>query len=136
MNRITAFAAATIVLAFGLGAGPASAAPATPAPATPAPAIQAAAPAAYSCNPGSFCMYSGWNGTGTKCQWPNDRQANTADNCSFIQRGENVRSVWNADGHRVQYYTGTNYNQRVGSTPAGQGGNLQGNYQIRSFKPQ
>lgn len=44
--------------------------------------------------------------------------------------------MWNATGHRVQYYTQTNYNARVGSTPAGNGGNLQGNYQIRSFKPQ
>jgi hypothetical protein len=81
-------------------------------------------------------MYSDWNGGGTRCQWPNERKANTADNCSFIQNGHNVRSVWNATGHRVQYYTGTNYNSRVGSTHAGQGGNLQGNYQIRSFKPQ
>ncbi|MET7802429.1 peptidase inhibitor, partial [Streptomyces decoyicus] len=28
------------------------------------------------------------------------------------------------------------YHARVGSTPAGAGGNLQGSYQIRSFKPQ
>lgn len=125
MNRITAFATASLLLAFGLAAGPAAATEGSPA-----------APAAYSCDPGAFCIYSGWNGEGTKCQWPNDQQANTADNCSFIQRGENVRSVWNANGHRTQYYTQTNYNARVGSTPAGQGGNLQGNYQIRSFRPQ
>ncbi|MEU1125393.1 peptidase inhibitor family I36 protein [Streptomyces sp. NPDC005899] len=120
MNRITALAAALVTLAFGLGTGAASAAPA----------------ASFSCSSGNFCAYSDWNGGGTRCQWPDERKANTADNCSFIQRGENVRSVWNATGHRVQYYTQTNYNARVGSTPSGQGGNLQGNYQIRSFKPQ
>ncbi|MDQ0796263.1 peptidase inhibitor family I36 protein [Streptomyces sp. B1I3] len=130
MHRITALAAATITLAFGLGTGAAT------ATATATDDAARVAPAAFSCSPGNFCMYSDWNGGGTRCQWPDERKANTADNCSFIQRGENVRSVWNATGHRVQYYTGTNYNSRVGSTPSGQGGNLQGSYQIRSFKPQ
>ena len=60
----------------------------------------------------------------------------TADDCSFIRQGRNVRSLWNGTGHRVQYYTQTNYHARVGSTRPGAGGNLQGNYQIRSFKPQ
>ncbi|MFS0692921.1 peptidase inhibitor family I36 protein [Streptomyces nitrosporeus] len=123
MNRLTALAATALALTFGLGAGPATAAESAPAP-------------AYSCSAGYFCIYSDWNGGGTRCQWSQDRKANTADDCSFIQRGQNVRSVWNSAGHRVQYYTGTNYNSRVGSTPNGNGGNLQGNYQIRSFQPQ
>ncbi|MFJ5225009.1 peptidase inhibitor family I36 protein [Streptomyces sp. NPDC088400] len=129
MNRITALVVASIALAGGLATGPT-------ATATDRAGATNSAQAAYSCSPGNFCIYSDWNGGGTRCQWSDSRKANTADNCSFIQRGQNVRSVWNATGHRVQYYTQTNYHSRVGSTPAGQGGNLQGNYQIRSFKPQ
>ncbi|MFJ1748441.1 peptidase inhibitor family I36 protein [Streptomyces sp. NPDC088116] len=129
MNRITALVVASIALAGGLGTGPT-------ATATDRAGATNSAQAAYSCSPGNFCIYSDWKGGGTRCQWPDSRKANTADNCSFIQRGQNVRSLWNSTGHRVQYYTKTNYNARVGSTPAGQGGNLQGSYQIRSFKPQ
>ncbi|MDU0292206.1 peptidase inhibitor family I36 protein [Saccharothrix longispora] len=102
----------------------------------PAAAVEPQAePRAYNCTAGYFCIYSDWNGGGTRCQWPDEKKANTADNCSFIQNGANVRSVWNSTDHRVQYYTSTNYNNRVGSTPSGAGGNLQGNYQIRSFQP-
>ncbi|AYG79031.1 hypothetical protein DWB77_01140 [Streptomyces hundungensis] len=126
MSRIRSFAVASVALVAALGVVPT----ATAAPATPARA------AAYNCSDGFFCIYSDWNGGGTRCQWSQERLANTADNCSFIQRGQNVRSVWNKTNHRVQYYTATNYNHRVGSTPSGQGGNLQGSYQIRSFKPQ
>ncbi|MFE7358615.1 peptidase inhibitor family I36 protein [Streptomyces sp. NPDC057543] len=137
MNRITALAVTSIALALGLGTGPAAAGAAENAAgkSTGANAVESAR-ASYSCSPGYFCIYSDWNGGGTRCQWSDKKRANTADDCSFIQRGKNVRSVWNATGHRVQYYTQTNYNARVGSTPAGSGGNLQGSYQIRSFKPQ
>ncbi|WP_058043093.1 peptidase inhibitor family I36 protein [Streptomyces roseifaciens] len=128
MRRIHSFAvaAAALVAAFGAVPSVSAAAPAAPAPLA----------AAFNCAPGHFCIYSGWNGGGTRCQWSQDSKANTADDCSFIQRGQNVRSVWNGTGHRVQYYTGTNHNKRVGSTNAGSGGNLQGSYQIRSFKNQ
>ncbi|MGW1864707.1 peptidase inhibitor family I36 protein [Streptomyces mauvecolor] len=126
MRRIHSFAVASMALAAALGVVPT----ATAAPTAPAQA------AAYNCSPGYFCIYSGWNGSGTRCQWSQSSLANTADNCSFIQKGQNVQSVWNKTGHRVQYYTQTNYHARVGSTQAGQGGNLQGSYQIRSFKPQ
>ncbi|MFJ1716939.1 MULTISPECIES: peptidase inhibitor family I36 protein [unclassified Streptomyces] len=129
MHRISALTVTSIALALGLGAGPVAAASAENAAA-------GSARASYSCSPGYFCIYSDWNGGGTRCQWSDKQRANTADDCSFIQRGQNVRSVWNATGHRVQYYTKTNYNSRVGSTAAGNGGNLQGDYQIRSFKPQ
>ncbi|CAM5550894.1 peptidase inhibitor family I36 protein [Streptomyces atroolivaceus] len=133
MNRITALAATAVVLAFGLGTGPVSATDAG------RPAVsEAAAPAAAfaRCTHGYFCAFDGWNGEGTRCQWSAREMRNTADNCSFIREGRNVLSVWNKTEHRVQYYTQTNFNSRVGSTLAGQGGNLQGNYQIRSFKPQ
>lgn len=133
MKRITALAATAIVLAFGLGTGPVSATD-TSRPA----ATEASAPSAAftRCTHGYFCAFDGWNGEGTRCQWSAAEMRNTADNCSFIRAGKNVRSVWNKTEHRVQYYTQTNFNSRVGSTLAGQGGNLQGNYQIRSFRPQ
>ncbi|AXE78030.1 hypothetical protein GCM10010207_07460 [Streptomyces atratus] len=138
MNRVTALAVTSIAMTLGLGAGPAAAGAAENAAvkSTSTNAAVESARASYSCSPGYFCIYSDWNGGGTRCQWSDKKRANTADDCSFIQRGQNVRSVWNATGHRVQYYTQTNYNARVGSTPAGSGGNLQGSYQIRSFKPQ
>ncbi|ARZ72118.1 peptidase inhibitor family I36 protein [Streptomyces sp. HU2014] len=124
MRRIRSFAVAAVALAATLGVVPT----ATAAPAAPA------RQAAFTCAPGHFCIYSDWNGGGTRCQWSQESKANTADDCSFIQRGQNVRSVWNGTRHRVQYYTQTNHNKRVGSTPAISGGNLQGSYQIRSFK--
>ena len=126
MRRIRSFAVAAAALAAALGTVPT-------ASATPTESARAAA---FSCTSGYFCIYSDWNGGGTRCQWSQSSKANTADDCSFIQRGQNVRSVWNNTRHRVQYYTQTNYHSRVGSTPAGAGGNLQGSYQIRSFKPQ
>ncbi|MFD7921382.1 peptidase inhibitor family I36 protein [Streptomyces sp. NPDC059740] len=125
--RIRSFVLTCAALTAVFGAVPAAAAPAAPAAPTRA---------AYNCSPGHFCLYSDWNGRGVRCQWPQRSKANTADDCSFIQRGRPVRSLWNATGHRVEYYTQTNYHHRVGSTPADRGGNLQGNYQIRSFKRQ
>jgi hypothetical protein len=126
MRRIRSFAVAAAALAAALGTVPIATASPT----------ASARPAAFSCTSGYFCIYSDWNGGGTRCQWSQSSKANTADDCSFIQRGQNVRSVWNSTRHRVQYYTQTNYHARVGSTPSGAGGNLQGSSQIRSFKPQ
>lgn len=126
MRRIHSFAVAAAALVAAFGAVPTAGAAPT----------SSSSVAAYNCSPGYFCIYSDWNGGGTRCQWSQAKKANTADDCSFIQRGQNVRSVWNRTGHRVQYYTQTNYHGRVGSTPAGAGGNLQGSYQIRSFQPQ
>ncbi|KAF9296421.1 hypothetical protein BGZ74_010338 [Mortierella antarctica] len=99
-------------------------------------AVAITAEAAFNCAPGYFCIYSDWNGGGVRCQWSEASKADTAIDCSFIQRGQNVRSIWNGTGHRVQYYSQVNHNSRVGSTAAGAGGNLQGAYPIRSFKPQ
>ncbi|MGW3010136.1 peptidase inhibitor family I36 protein [Streptomyces sp. NPDC001219] len=127
MRRLHSFALAATALA---------AAAFSAAPTAHAIPTQGTGLAAYNCSSGYFCIYSDWNGGGTRCQWSQASKANTADDCSFIQRGQNVRSVWNNTGHRVQYYTQTNYHARVGSTPAHAGGNLQGSYQIRSFKPQ
>ncbi len=131
MRRIRSFAVAAAAVIAALGAVPTATAATTAAPA-PAGGTRAA----YDCTDGYFCIYSGWNGGGTRCQWSQSRKANTADDCSFIQKGKNVLSVRNRTPHRVQYYKQTNYNARVGSTTSGNRGNLQGNYQIRSFKPQ
>jgi hypothetical protein len=113
---------------------------AVPMASATAPAAAPAAAASNNCRSGYFCIYSGYNGwtksNVARCQWSQSSKANTADNCSFIQQGKHVLSVWNSTGHRVQYYTQTNYHSRVGSTRAATGGNLQGSYQIRSFKPQ
>ncbi|WP_318205552.1 peptidase inhibitor family I36 protein [Streptomyces sp. SCL15-4] len=129
MRPVTSLALAALALTAALGTAPAASATAA------APAGTSAA-AAFHCDPGHFCIYSGWDGGGTRCQWTAEKVANTADLCSFIRNGKNVLSLWNGTGHRVQYYTQTNYNARVGSTAAGHGGNLQGSYQIRSFKKQ
>ncbi|MEV0682165.1 hypothetical protein AB0I60_37175 [Actinosynnema sp. NPDC050436] len=38
--------------------------------------------------------------------------------------------------YRTAYYTSIDYDSWAGSTPSLAGGNLQGSYQIRSFRPQ
>ncbi|WP_018567856.1 peptidase inhibitor family I36 protein [Streptomyces sp. PsTaAH-124] len=130
MRRVTPIALASLAFAAALGTAPAATAAVSAAPA----AVVSAA--SYHCDPGHFCIYSGWDGGGSRCQWTAEKVANTADACSFIRSGKKVLSLWNGTGHRVQYYTQTNYHARVGSTAAGHGGNLQGSYQIRSFKKQ
>ncbi|ANH95152.1 peptidase inhibitor family I36 protein [Streptomyces sp. NPDC058319] len=130
MRRVTPIALASLAFAAALGTAPAATAAVSAAPA----AVVSAA--SYHCDPGHFCIYSGWDGGGSRCQWTAEKVANTADKCSFIRNGKKVLSLWNGTGHRVQYYTQTNYHARVGSTAAGHGGNLQGSYQIRSFKKQ
>ncbi|GHJ39736.1 peptidase inhibitor family I36 protein [Streptomyces sp. TS71-3] len=136
MRRFRSIAVAALAFVAASGVVPtATAAPTITAPAAAAPASAADA-RAYNCNSGYFCIYSDYNGRGTRCRWTQEKKANTADDCSFIQKGKPVKSVWNGTGHRVQYYTQTNYHKRVGSTAAAKGGNLQGSYQIRSFKKQ
>ena len=88
------------------------------------------------CSIGHFCIYEGFNGESTQCQWSDRAVRDTADQCSFIRRGAVVRSVYNRTEHRVQYYTQNGYNNRVGSTQPSNRGNLAGSYQIRSFQPQ
>lgn len=134
MRSIRLFAIASVALAAALGTAPTVAASPS-APASTSTSSHAKA-AAFHCRPGAFCIYSNYNGRGVRCQWTQPRKANTADDCSFIRRGHKARSLWNGTGHRVQYYTHTNYHHRVGSTHSGRGGNLQGSYQIRSFRPQ
>lgn len=132
MKRITAFAAASILLTGALGAG-STATAATAASSAPSAAGPSTAAGWQGCVHGKYCIYSGYDGTGSTCQWAPDK-ANTADGCPFIQRGAVVKSVWNGTQKTVTIYKNTNYQNRVGSTKGRTGGNLQGNYQIRSFK--
>ncbi|MFJ7151536.1 peptidase inhibitor family I36 protein [Streptomyces sp. NPDC100445] len=136
MRHVTSLAVASVAFAAALVTAPAASATTSAAASPSAAPGGGAVAAAYRCDPGHFCIYSGWSGGGSRCQWTASKVANTADQCSFIRNGRKVLSVWNGTGHRVQYYTQTNYHARVGSTPAGKGGNLQGSYQIRSFKKQ
>jgi Peptidase inhibitor family I36 len=128
--------------ALGLGglaaASPAVATPATTTVSTPAAhAAVPAAPQGYArCAAAHFCMYSGFNGTGTQCQWQQPSVRNTANACSFVRAGAKTKSVFNRTNHRVQYYKQTNFQNRVGSTAAGARGSLQGTYTIWSFQPQ
>ncbi|AXG82019.1 peptidase inhibitor family I36 protein [Streptomyces paludis] len=123
MKRITAFAAATILLTGALGVG---------STATAAGSAPSAA-AWMTCVHGKFCIYSGWDGGGSSCQWVPD-QPNTASGCPFIQRGAVVKSVANETGKTIKFYKNTNYKNKIGSSKAGTRGNLEGNYSIRSFK--
>ena len=130
MRNIFRVAAPAMLGAMGLVAALGTAVPASAAQESSASGTEIAA---YNCSAGYFCIYSGWNGGGARCQY-RDNTPNTADRCSFIRQGKNVLSVWNGNGKKATYYTGTNYHHRVGSTKPGHGGNLQGSYQIRSIK--
>ncbi|MFF8772503.1 peptidase inhibitor family I36 protein [Kitasatospora sp. NPDC015120] len=136
MIRRLAFALAAGTIAAALGFAPSAAA----GPGDPAGGGARQSVRSYDdCPAGNFCIFSDYNGGGRRCWWPAEGSSSvpdTAAGCPFIRDGQNVRSVRNRTEHRVQYYTSTNYNNRVGSTLAGGQGNLQGTYQIRSFKPQ
>ncbi|MBB1242134.1 peptidase inhibitor family I36 protein [Streptomyces durbertensis] len=96
--------------------------------------------ASYSdCKKGNICFYTGSNGTGHMCQW----DGNDSDwrgggiTCSWAGT-HNVKSVYNngfASGYKdVVYYTGANYQNRIGCTKVGNQGNLAGTYKLRSHK--
>lgn len=122
-SRTIALAALTFVAAMGV----------TPSAGAHGVPSRPAGPNSFQCGAGYFCVYSGWDGGGSRCQYRSDT-ANTADNCAFIRAGKNVLSVWNGNHDKATYYKQTNYRGRVGSTPSGRGGNLMGSYQIRSIK--
>lgn len=111
----------TAVLAGALGLAPV-------ANATPADAR-----AAYDCPANSFCIYSDWNGKGERCAWTAGIKQDTVAECGFIQRGKNVRSVWNWKHRSMAYFRSINLQNRMGTQQIESGSNTQGNYQIRSF---
>jgi hypothetical protein len=102
------------------------------------PGVAGAAPAAWACNTGNVCFYTGPDGTGSRCMWsvadPDWATGGTV--CSWALT-TNVKSVWNrgtSSATGVAYYLQTNYTNRVGCTRQGQSGNLAGTYKVRSHR--
>ncbi|MDT8914670.1 peptidase inhibitor family I36 protein [Amycolatopsis sp. PS_44_ISF1] len=94
-------------------------------------AVAPAAPAAYECTAGYVCFYQGSNGTGKRCQYSqNNPKANEICSWGLV----NPKSISNRTTKKVTYYTEQNYNTKIGSTTAGNSGNLAGNYTVRSLK--
>lgn len=94
--------------------------------------------AAWDCNPGNVCFWTGFGGTGSRCMWSNaDSDWTSApDVCSWAT-SSNVKSVYNAgtsSATGVAYYRNTGYNDRIGCTKQGKKGDLAGTYQLRSHK--
>ncbi len=86
----------------------------------------------FSCSADYFCMYTGKDGTGSRCQF-RDRTEDTAVECSWAA-STNVKSVFNNSTFgNVTFYKTVRFNNRVGSTAPLSGGNLTGTYQIRSL---
>jgi hypothetical protein len=90
---------------------------------------------AYSCDSGYYCVYTGWDGTGDRCQYHSSVKDmwNDPGRCSWAN-STNAKSVRNRTGKTVTLYTKSDYNGRVGSTAPDSKGNLQGTYKLRSLK--
>ncbi len=149
LSRLFAGVLAGLVVFAGLlvgSGGVAAAAPAEPAvgAAVVAPAGMAvddqtgAVLAAWSCNSGNVCFYTGPDGTGSRCMWSvaDPDWATGSIVCSWALT-TNVKSVWNrgtSSASGVAFYRSTDYNGRIGCTRQGQSGNLAGTYKVRSHK--
>ncbi|MEU3076328.1 peptidase inhibitor family I36 protein [Streptomyces laurentii] len=123
MNHRAKFTLSVIAGAFGAALALAPAAPA---------AVAVPADGYDSCKKGYICFFSEKDGEGQKCQW----SANATDArsmCSWMKSGTNTRSVYNRTGGRFHYYHRANYVDRIGSTTAGDKGNLAGTYTIGSL---
>jgi hypothetical protein len=138
-------AASTLV--FGAGAV-ASAAPAASTPVSIAPAMvptpqhpvawddQTGAPlVAWECPSGRVCFWNNFDGAGSRCYWNADdpNWLSGSIRCSWADT-YNVRSVSNRKTVRVEYFTSTNYRNRIGSTTGLGRGNLAGTYELRSHR--
>jgi hypothetical protein len=75
-----------------------------------APTSASATPDAWQCTPGTFCAYSGVNGTGSVCGWTYEDPdwLNGSSMCKWA-KGTRVRSAYNAgtSGKSVSAYTKT-----------------------------
>ncbi|GGV36852.1 peptidase inhibitor family I36 protein [Streptomyces spectabilis] len=122
MNRRTGFA---LAMTTALAGATLALAPTAQADAT--------SPAGYdNCPAGYICFYSEKDGNGQKCQW-SASNTNTRPMCSWMRDGTNTRSVYNRTNSRFHYYHNANYVNRIGSTTAGNRGNLAGTYTIGSL---
>ncbi|MBP2472446.1 hypothetical protein JOF53_001318 [Crossiella equi] len=114
--------AAAVVLSGG--------ATAVAAPSAAAAPVNTASIAAWECTPGYVCFYEGANGTGKRCQFSqNQTRANELCSWGLV----NPKSISNRSTKKVTYYHEHNYGRRIGSTTAGNSGNLAGNYTVRSL---
>ncbi|MFB6816541.1 peptidase inhibitor family I36 protein [Streptomyces sp. NPDC056347] len=94
------------------------------------PSSASAAPDAWQCTPGTFCAYSGANGSGQVCGWTYEDPdwTNGSSRCKWVTKTR-VRSVYNAGttGKSVSAYTGTkNTGTKVFCLGAGKKMNLSG----------
>lgn len=112
--------AAQLLCAIGLCAASA---------ATPA-ASAAPVPAPWDCSDHYICFYRDSDGRGERCQY-SQSNARANEICSWGL--VNPKSVRNRSNDRVHYYREHNYEGRIGSTVAGDQGNLAGDYTIRSL---
>jgi hypothetical protein len=90
--------------------------------------------AAYDCSAGYICFYTGRNGTGRRCMYSMSNPS-PHDICSWSLNKPN--SVRNRTKYRVHYYTRSASPcspGRIGSTLAGNRGNLAGDYNIRCLR--
>jgi Peptidase inhibitor family I36 len=114
------------------------------------PAATAAAPqawdsvtlaplAAWTCDSGSVCFWTGPDGTGSRCMWSgSDPDWTTAPGRCSWATDQNVKSVWNRGTSSsftgVAFYNRTGYSTRKGCTKQGKSGNLAGTYQVHSHR--
>jgi hypothetical protein len=123
----------TSAVAAGLIGAALAVVPVAQADATPSGAAAASVSRAYSdCANGFICFWSEKGGEGQKCQW-SQNAPNARSMCSWMNAGTNARSVYNRTGSRFHYYHQANYVNRIGSTTAGNRGNLAGTYTIGSL---
>ncbi|WP_254404873.1 peptidase inhibitor family I36 protein [Streptomyces sp. AC627_RSS907] len=103
--------------------------------ASPTPAATSS-PTAYSdCPANNVCFWTGSGGTGQRCSWDiNDTNWHTAPSICSWAANTPVKSVYNRKSIAVRFYLSTNYNDRIGCTPAGVSGNLTGTYTVSSHQ--
>lgn len=126
--------------AFVLVAGNASADSKLPT-AVQVTAVQAAAPAAaWDCNVGDFCAWTGPDGTGSRCSWTNADPdwRSGAVQCSWAgsSRVQSYRNRGTSTSFRgVKLYQGANYTNLVYCVPQGTSWNvLDGGTFLRSHQ--
>jgi hypothetical protein len=98
-----------------------------------------AALAAWDCDLGDVCFYTGFGGTGSRCAWDvaDPDWTSGSIRCSWATTTP-VKSVYNRGTDSrftgVVFYRNTGYNNRIGCTRQGQKGDLAGTYQVRSHQ--
>lgn len=84
------------------------------------------------CPSGSICFWNGQDGAGLRCTFGTNYPDVLAA-CSWMANGVIPNSVYNNSSYRYHYYLDANYRSRIGSTTAGDSGNLSGRYLIGSL---